>query len=338
MHYFYSKYINGENTMNKSTLIFCFFLCIALSSYARHRKQIYVLTDISTVTAVEGEPDDTESLIRLLLYADCFEIKGIGATYSSFKNNIYPQHIHTVINAYEQSVEQLRRFGPYPSGDKLHQLVKSGNPQRGVQHIGERKDTQLSEHLAKTIMENKKTLWILVWGGCLDLAQALWKIEKNLSKEKLRKCMSNLHILAIDDQYDTCGQWIRKRFPELHYITNYCSFRGMYRFGDESLSSKEWVEENIKSIDAPLAILYPVYQGGDPWGNVSGLKEGDTPSFLYLLHKRWGGIFYRIKGTNHYEDGSKKNVRDLAENIAKYRHEFQKDFAERIKRLIICTK
>lgn len=320
--------------MNKSFLIACVFLCLALSSYARHGKQIYILTDISTVTAAEGEPDDTESLIRLLLYADCFEIKGIGATYSSFKNNIYPQHIHTVINAYEQSLEQLRRFGKYPSGEELHQLVKFGNPLRGEQHIGEGKDTQLSDHLAKTMLDIKKPLWILVWGGSLDLAQALWNLEKKLSKDELLKCIRNLHVLAIDDQYDTCGPWIRERFPKLHYITNYCSFRGMYRFGDESLSSKDWVLKNIKSIDAPLAHLYPVYQGGDPWGKVSGLKEGDTPSFLYLLHKRWGGKFDRIKGTNHYEDGSKKDVRRLAENIAKYRNELQKDFAERMKRLV----
>lgn len=174
----------------------------------------------------------------------------------------------------------------------------------------------------------------MVWGGSLDLAQALWKLERDLSKGELQKCIRNLHVLAIDDQYDTCGPWIRKRFPKLHYITNYCSFRGMYRFGNESLSSKEWVERNIKSIDAPLADLYPVYQGGDPWGKVSGVKEGDTPSFLYLLHKRWGGKFYRIKGTNHYEDGNKKDVHRLAENIAKYRNEFQKDFAERMKRLV----
>lgn len=136
----------------------CLFLCLALSSYARHRKQIYVLTDISTVTATEGEPDDTESLIRLLLYADCFEIKGIGATYSSFKNKIYPKHIHSVINAYEQSIEQLRHYGQYPSGEELHQLVKLGNPLRGDQHIGEGKDTQLSDHLAKTMLNIKKPL------------------------------------------------------------------------------------------------------------------------------------------------------------------------------------
>ena len=44
--------------------------------------RLLVLTDISTLCAEAGEPDDTQSLIRLLLYSDCFEIEGLAATYT----------------------------------------------------------------------------------------------------------------------------------------------------------------------------------------------------------------------------------------------------------------
>lgn len=55
-------------------------------------------------------------------------------------------------------------------GIQTNRFVKFGNPLRGEQHIGEGKDTQLSDHLAKTMLDIKKPLWILGWGGSLDLA------------------------------------------------------------------------------------------------------------------------------------------------------------------------
>lgn len=70
--------------------------------------------------------------------------------------------------------------------------------------------------------------------------------------------------------YHTDGEWIRENFKELFFILNNGAFRGMYREGDTSLASYEWVEKHILSNPSPLAQLYPNYRGGDPWGNVGG--------------------------------------------------------------------
>ena len=61
----------------------------------------------------------------------------------------------------------------------------------------------------------------------------------------------------------------------------------MYRGGDTALVSPEWVETHANTAHGPLGALYPNYDGGDIWsgklGRVRGIKEGDTPSFLFLF-------------------------------------------------------
>lgn len=71
------------------------------------------------------------------------------------------------------------------------------------------------------------------------------------------------------------------------------------------------------------------------------MKEGDTPSFLYLLpqspgnpadpqQESWGGQFKRIAGTNHFIDCAKEDALSCAASIAKWRAAFQADFLKRL--------
>jgi len=59
------------------------------------KNRVIILTD------VENEPDDTESLVRLLLYSNVLDIKGIIATTSvHMKKEVHPESIQKVIMAY----------------------------------------------------------------------------------------------------------------------------------------------------------------------------------------------------------------------------------------------
>lgn len=309
------------------------------------RPRVYILTDISTLESTDGEPDDTQSLIRFLLYADEFRIEGFGATYTSHRDTIFPQYIKSVIRTYGQSADQLKQHGKYPDAETLIEKIRNGNPNRGTQHIGPGKDTELSEHIIEVLKNNHdQPLWILVWGGSLDLAQALWKIRESMPVREADKLISALRVYSILDQYDNAGGWIRENFPDLFFILCNGSFRGMYRTGDTASVSSEWVEENILSNPVPLAQLYPNYRGGDPWGKVNGIKEGDTPSFLYLLpsspndpenpeSEGWGGSFRRVEDTNHYTDCPREEALSCAPAVAKWRADFQADFIKRLSRL-----
>ena len=83
---------------------------------------------------------------------------------------------------------------------------------------------------------------------------------------------------------------MREEFPGLHYILSkapagrdkrQATFRGMYLTGDESLTSRDWVEDNVRS-KGPLGALYPTKTWTSP-NKHRCLKEGDTPSWFFFL-------------------------------------------------------
>ena len=329
----------NDKTQNSLKALHC-------NEIAPVRKRVYVLTDISSLESSVGEPDDTQSLIRFLLYANEFEIEGFGATYTSHRDTIYPQYIKEVLSAYDKSINSLRLHGDFPDAQTLADKIKRGMPGKGTKYIGNGQDTELSEHIIAVLKKNHdQPLWILVWGGSIDLAQALWKIRETMPVQDAQKLISALRVYSILDQYDTAGGWIRDNFKDLFFILCNGSFRGMYRTGDTSLVSSQWVKDFILTIPAPLAQMYPDYKGKDPWGNVDGIKEGDTPSFFYLLpgsrgnpdnpeSESWGGKFKRIEGTNHFIDCTIPEALSCAGNVSKWRRDFQADFKMRLNWLI----
>jgi hypothetical protein len=131
-------------------------------------------------------------------------------------------------------------------------------------------------------------------------------------------------------------------------ITQQRAFRGMYRNGDPSLSSAEWVEANIHG-HGPLGDLYPNYDGGDPWartlGKVRGIKEGDTPSFLALVPNgltdferpwlsSWGGHFEgEAARRTDVPDPDLDTTGDIdprTSSVYRWRPAFQADFQARL--------
>jgi hypothetical protein len=65
------------------------------------RPRLLVLTDISSLTAGVAEPDDGQSLIRLMLYANEFNIEGLIATSNlGHGQKTRPDLIRQVVDAY----------------------------------------------------------------------------------------------------------------------------------------------------------------------------------------------------------------------------------------------
>ena len=78
-----------------SILILLILLCHFLRARENQKNRAIVLTDI------ENEPDDCESLVRLMLYSNVIDIKGIIATTSTHMRNIvHPESIQRVIRGY----------------------------------------------------------------------------------------------------------------------------------------------------------------------------------------------------------------------------------------------
>jgi hypothetical protein len=264
----------------------------SLSSQANQKNRVIILTDI------EADPDDTQTLVRLLLYSNVIDIKGLIATTSThMRNQVHPESIQRVIRAYGMVKANLAKHeAGYPDAETLARLVKQGIPEYGMHGIGEGKDSQGSERIIKVLDENdERPLWISVWGGANTLAQALYKIRKTRSEADAHRLIAKLRVYTISDQDDT-GIWMRNNFPDLFYIVSPGGYGGSTwsailefapGFNNEVISNR-WLAQNIQQGHGPLGAVYP---------DVAYGMEGDTPSWLSLIpnglnvpeHPNWGG-------------------------------------------------
>jgi hypothetical protein len=319
------------------------------------RPRLVVLTDISSLTAGVAEPDDGQSMIRLMLYTNELDVEGLIATSNlGHRQGVRPDLIRQVVDAYGRVQPSLLRHDErFPPADSLARCIKEGQPVAGpkvpvAESVGEGKDTEASRWIITVVdRPDPRPVWVTIWGGSADLAQALWSVRQTRGPEGLEAFVSRLRVHAIADQ-DSTGPWIRENFPGLFVVTNLRAMRGMYRGGDPTLVSSGWVGANVKG-HGSLGDLYPDYDGGDIWsrtlGRVRGIKEGDTPSFLFLVpnglndpERPWlGGWGGRFEGAaNRYADVPDDDLDTSGDpdprmvTVYRWRPAFQADFQARL--------
>lgn len=309
---------------------------------------------LATLTDIGGDPDDRQSMIRLMVYADEFDIELLLASAAGTPGELKeavtkPELIHEIIAGYEKVLPNLRKHADgWPEAGELRQRVKSGNPQRGRAYIGEGHDTEGSRELVRLIDggSHERPLNVAIWGGQTDLAQALWRVRKDRHAAGLNEFVKKMRVHDIADQ-DGIAEWLRVEFPGMFYILNKAPagkdrreavFRGMYLTGDESLTSREWIENNVRS-RGPLGALYPVKTFTAP--NKHGcMKEGDTPSWFFFLplggndphdpsKPGWGGQFQR-ESDGWWRDVAATEGFDPRTTVSRWRGVFQADFARRM--------
>lgn len=278
----------------------CSLVLPAIAAPAKPR--VFVLTDI------ENEPDDAQSLVRLLTYANQFDIEGLVATTSVHQpRKTAAWRIREILAAYAKVQPNLLLHEPgYPAAERLLAVVSEGRPDYGMQAVGAGMDSPGSQALiAAADRDDPRPLWVPVWGGPNVLAQALWTVRATRSPEALAKFLAKLRVYTISDQDDS-GPWIRKTFPELFYIASPGfhpggayhhatwaamggdNFHGRFSGADTSLVDNAWVDRNIRRGKGPLGEQYP---------HIEFMMEGDTPSFLGLIanglnvpeRPDWGG-------------------------------------------------
>lgn len=280
------------------------------------KPRIVVLTDIAPI---EIEPDDMESMIRLLAHADLFEIEGLISStgWSDYGGQEHPDIIHKIINAYEHDLPNLQKrsgqttflanesrqqLGYWPSANYLRSRTMLGSTKMGVSFLGQSNNSAGSDLIIKLADEkDDRPLWILTWGGGNTVAQAIWKVQHERSSSQLKKFLNKLRIYTITDQdreqfrfkhEKSSHYWMRKAFAaDLFFIWDESAW--LYQ---NATGKNKWNEyaRDIQGHGA-LGMLYPKYK----WG-----VEGDTPSLLYVWPNGlndpenpsgggWGGFFKR---------------------------------------------
>ena len=243
------------------------------------RPRVMVLTDI------EADPDDTQSLIRFLLYSNQFDVEGLVSTTSIHqKTRVAPESILKVLDAYGKIHSNLSKHEQgYPAKDELKLKVKKGPATYGMEGVGEGKDSEGSNWIISALEKaDDRPIWFSVWGGPNTLAQALWKIRQTKPADAADKLFKKVRIYTISDQDDS-GPWIRKTFPGIFYVVtpgyNYSKATWLgIAFGlpgsNTDVVSADWLAKNIQQGHGPLGAAYP---------DVAYGMEGDSPAFLGLI-------------------------------------------------------
>lgn len=275
------------------TIIMPFIAPCVSADEVLHKPRLIVLTDMG------ADPDDEQTLVRLLAYSNQLDIEGIVATTSCWhRNSIRPDFIHTILDAYEKVQPNLQLHEPgFPTAGFLRERVKEGIPKYGMTGVGEGMDSEGSDWIIRTLEnDDERPLWISVWGGPNTLAQALYKIKNTKSETESKHLVSKVRVYTISDQDDSAA-WLRKEFPDLFYIATpgddygqatWTAINNNYEGCDNLLVSNPWLAEHIQQGHGPLGAIYP----DTAWG-----MEGDTPAFLGLIpnglnspeNPNWGG-------------------------------------------------
>jgi hypothetical protein len=332
----------------KRVLLATLLLLLTVSARAADRPRLLVLTDIG------GDPDDQQSMIRLMAYSNEFEIEGLVASAAGTPGELKtavtkPELIREIVTAFGKVRSNLAKHAEgWPTAEALMRCIKTGNPQRGRDHIGETHDTEGSRWIIERIDAGSplRPLNIPIWGGQTDLAQALWRVKNNRGQQGFAEFVRRFRVYDIGDQ-DKIADWMAAEFPGLFYILarppagadrRQATYRGMYLGGDESLTSREWIDQHVRS-KGPLGELYPTKTWTAPNPH-SCMKEGDTPSWFFFLPRGgndprdpmkpgWGGQFQKA-ANGWYGDLRNENGQDPRETVRRWRADFQADFARRM--------
>lgn len=281
--------------MEKNKLILILALCFLTTlSEAQNtepvKPRVLISSDIGGT-----DPDDFQSMIHLLMYADLFKIEGlISSPYGPGRK----EHFIEMVDVYEQDLENLRRHAPkMPEPRYLKEVCKqgaiTGAPFKGYQY-----STEGSDWIVQCARkQSDQPLWILVWGGLEDLAQALHdspEIKKNIRVYWIGGPNKKWSVNAYN--------YIAENHPDLWMIEANATYRGWFMDKDspEKLQGDAYFDNFIKGLGALGRNFKKHYDGR--------IKMGDTPSLAYLMNgdpndpegESWGGSFIPIDRSSKY--------------------------------------
>ncbi|MCO5350821.1 MAG: DUF1593 domain-containing protein [Bryobacteraceae bacterium] len=257
---------------------------MAQTALAGERLRVLVSTD-----AGGTDPDDLQSLVHLLLYADVLDLEGIlSSPYGPGRLH----HILHVIDHYQQDFPRLHaRFPRYPTPDTLRALCHQGATE-DPGPTGTARPTPGSQWLIQCARRpDPRPLYVLVWGGLEDLAQALHDAPDILPKLRVYFIGGPNKMWSVN-----AYNYVHEHHPALWMIENNSTYRGWFVGGNQV---GEW--GNRAFTEAHAAGRGAL---GDYFASIlkATIKMGDSPSVGYLLHGNpadpaqpgWGGRFVRL--------------------------------------------
>ena len=206
------------------------------------------------VVTTDPELDDSNSLVRYLLYSTDFRTEGLvyassqfhwkgdgtgkkwiiaGREYTRFGLNLCPceswrwapgeRFIDDAVDVYARVYPNLRVHHPdYPTPAALRSKIRWGN----VEFDGDiSKDSPGSDLIRDLLLEDDpEPIYLLAWGGASTIARALKSIQEHNEQTAewpaVHAKVSRKAILSLSgDQDDTYATYIRPNWPEIRTLT-----------------------------------------------------------------------------------------------------------------------
>ncbi|QKJ32574.1 DUF1593 domain-containing protein [Mucilaginibacter mali] len=276
--------------VNIKAIIFA-CLCFILTGLAYAQQPVPVKPRILISTDIGGtDPDDNQSMIHFLIYSHLFDTEGLVSSPSYGAGN--KEEILKMIGLYEKDLPKLQQHQKgYPTPDALRAICKQGR-KGAAPYKGYLTATEGSDWIIKCAKkEDTRPLWVLVWGGLEDVAQALHDAPEIASRIRVywiggpnKKWSANSYA------------YIAANFPKLWFIECNSSYYGFFsgNGSPENLKPANYYN-NFISNAGYMGAAFKSYYKGIP-------KMGDTPSLLYMmdgdpknpLRESWGGSFIKF--------------------------------------------
>jgi hypothetical protein len=253
-----------------------------------------------TIVTTDGEVDDMDSFIRMLLYANEFKIEGLIYSSSMWhyagdgKGTLFTSEMPMTARMYgertdlrwpgttwmEELIDKYALVYPnlikhdkeFPAPDYLKSIIRIGN----IDFEGEMsKDTEGSDFIKSILLDDKPgPVYLQAWGGTNTIARALKSIEDNYKVspewDEIYKNISEKAVLhLILDQDATYKKYVAINWPDVRVIYNSAQFWSFAyswtRVVPDELRTYmdgNWFSENIKFNHGPLLEKYFLWGDG----------------------------------------------------------------------------
>lgn len=251
-------------------------LAAAAPLAAQERLRVVVETDAG------GDPDDEQSMVRFLVYANEWDVEGIIANRPAAREgeNRNAERsglgiVRAMVAAYGESHANLLKHDPrFPSRDELLRKTVAGydDVDDGVRLL-----------LAAVDGPDPRPVWFMNWGtdkGSAEscLKRALDRVLKERGQSGYETFKRRLRLASADKfgDHTTVLQppfplWVDTFRPEID------GKRWYHRFSVLTAKAAGFdLEKDVRTGHGPLGALYPT-------NTTHAQKEGDSMAFLYLV-------------------------------------------------------
>ncbi|MGI8601917.1 MAG: nucleoside hydrolase-like domain-containing protein [Verrucomicrobiales bacterium] len=251
-------------------------VCCSTGASGTERLRLIIETDAG------GDPDDEQSLVRFLLYANEWDVEGIIANrpLTRERENLNSERtglrvVQRLINAYGECHSNLVQHDPrFPSKDLLWQRTVAGY---------DNTDDAVNLIMSAIDQADPRPLWYSDWGtdngaAMNNLKRALDRVLPERGPGGYARFKSKLRLTS----YDMFGEhtttiaplfklWINTFQPPMD------GKRWYHRFSAITASAGGFdLARDVLNNHGPLGALYPT-------NTTHQQKEGDTMTFLYLV-------------------------------------------------------